>query len=99
MRHCTASTQGDCTSPLRERSGAEVSGECLFGPANDCRIDCKTAPHGDGTCGTGVAPTVDWPVNARAAVRSRCTSAALAARANIRRFDNLLQVLGAALIH
>ena len=65
---------------------------CTRAP-NNCRIDCETAPHGDGTSGTGVAPTADWPANARVAVRSRFASAAKAARANIRRFVNLLQPL------
>ena len=37
-------------------------------PANDCRINCKTAPHGDGDRGTPVAPYVEWQRERRAAV-------------------------------
>ena len=65
----------------------------MIAPPNVCRIDCKTAPHSDGTSGTGVAPTGKWPRNGRDAVRSRCRSAPAGARANTRRFGNLLQVL------
>ena len=45
------------------------------------------------TSGTGVAPTREWPRSARAAVRSRRGSAAIAARGRKRRVVNLLQRL------
>src|ERR1043165_7772967 len=88
----------DCKTPATAEQRGANGKWCKYffavGRANDCRIDCKTATHSDGTSGTGVAPTREWPSSARAAVRSRCPRAALAARANIRRFVNLLQLLG-----
>jgi hypothetical protein len=66
-------------------------------PANDCRIDCKAAKHSDADRGT---PPAHLEAELRAACRPSsvdCSSAATAARANKRRFVNLLQLLGGAL--
>ena|ERR1051326_1533369 len=65
----------------------------IVGRPNDVRIDCKAAKHSDGDRGT---PPADLDTELRAACRPPsvdCSSAAIAARANKRRFVNLLQQL------
>src|ERR1051326_5933917 len=65
----------------------------IVGRPNDVRIDCKAAKHSDGDRGT---PPADLDTELRAACRPSsvdCSSAATAARANKRRFVNLLQQL------
>jgi len=67
------------------------------GPANDVRIDCKAAKHSDGDRGAPVAPNTRMEMRAaRRHPSADCSSAAIAARANKRRFVNLLQQLGGA---
>src|SRR5205085_3213012 len=66
---------------------------------NDCRINCKTASHGDGDRGTPPAPSCR--IDLRAACRRRawnCPSRPLGRRANKRRFVNFLQLLGGSII-
>jgi len=61
---------------------------------NDVRIDCKAAKHSDEDRGALCAPTREWPRRKRAAPERDCSSAPIGARANKRRFVNLLQQLG-----
>src|SRR4051812_31331579 len=64
-------------------------------PANDCRIDCKTATDSDGD--GGAPPCSVLRLEMRAACRPSSGDGAsrpLGRRANKRRFDNLLQRLG-----
>jgi hypothetical protein len=64
--------------------------------ANDCRIDCKAAKHSDGDRGAVLAHLEAELREPRRPSRVDCSSAATAARANKRRFVNLLQLLGGA---
>src|SRR2546421_12840680 len=64
-------------------------------PPNDCRINCKTASHGDGDRGTRLAPYSRLGRARRVPPSSvDCSRAALAARATKLRFVNFLQRLG-----
>jgi len=63
---------------------------------NDVRIDCKAAKHGDGDRGAVLAPNRDGRAGTAPPTSTDCSSAATAARANKRRFVNLLQQLGGA---
>jgi hypothetical protein len=64
--------------------------------ANDVRIDCKAAKHSDGDRGTPPADLAHRTAGGVPPASADCTSAATAARANKRRFVNLLQQLGSA---
>jgi len=66
-------------------------------PANDVRIDCKAAKHSDGDRGAVLAHLEAELRKPRRQPSVDCSSAAIAARANKRRFVNLLQQLGARL--
>jgi len=58
--------------PVRPDRGALVDyqpeGASMYvRPANDVRIDCKAAKHGDGDRGAPVAPNREWKCERRAA--------------------------------
>jgi len=63
---------------------------------NDVRIDCKAAKHSDGDRGAVLAYLEADLREPRRQPSVDCSSAAIAARANKRRFVNLLQQLGRA---
>ena len=63
---------------------------------NDVRIDCKAAKHSDGDRGAVLAHLEAELREPRRRSSADCSSAAIAARANKRRFVNLLQQLGRA---
>src|ERR1051326_2776312 len=82
MQFSANARRRDCRDPI------------IVGVPNDVRIDCKAASHSDEDRGT---PPADLDTELRAACRPSsvdCSSAATAARANKRRFVNLLQQLG-----
>jgi hypothetical protein len=63
---------------------------------NDCRINCKAAKHSDGDRGAVLAHLEAELREPRRRSSVDCSSAAVAARANMRRFVNFLQLLGSA---
>jgi len=65
---------------------------------NDVRIDCKAAKHSDGDRGTPPADLVHRTAGGVPPRSADCSSAATAARANKRRFVNLLQQLGGGVL-
>jgi len=73
---------------------ASSSVEACDSPANDVRIDCKAAKHSDGDRGAVLAHLEADLREPRRRSSADCSSAATAARANKRRFVNLLQRLG-----
>jgi len=72
-----------------------MSRQGYIGRANDVRIDCKAAKHSDGDRGAILAYLEADLREPRRRSSADCSSAATAARANKRRFVNLLQQLGA----
>src|ERR1043166_5031499 len=65
----------------------------LWRAPNDVRIDCKAAKHSDGDRGAVLAHLEAELREPRRPSSVDCSSAATAARANKRRFVNLLQQL------
>src|SRR5689334_15760234 len=51
------------------QAGCRLPRPTVARPANDVRIDCKAAKHGDGDRGAVLAPYRDWPCGNRAAHR------------------------------
>src|ERR1044071_6927190 len=74
-------------------ASASVHIRAVTGPANDVRIDCKAAKHSDGDRGAVLAHLEAELREPRRRSSMDCSSAAIAARANKRRFVNLLQQL------
>src|ERR1041384_8083150 len=71
-----------------------LQSEPWFGRPNDVRIDCKAAKHSDGDRGAVLAHLEAELREPRRPPSVDCSSAPLGARANKRRFVNLLQQLG-----